>query len=292
MNKRTTLNSRTQADGKNTPRARQPSKVTPLEKELAQLDGADSQGSSIPEAPRAESRASSDSPSESAPISGLHIPKTPARLKPSPRTQQTLVNQAISETVRWENILADLEAKLDKAVFTRFNLRRVKEQAGKHAPIGLGRVYVKSVGFKLPKVIKDKTAKPKEVSPVKLNSSKEKEKEVAVENAEEERTEEAESTTEAQTDEPSEPSVDEGPECVLCGATDISAYTNPGEFSKIMKLKNCEHSFCVTCLTLIWLHEHDQIPPGCCEFDRSWDILFKWEGLQALQRLAIGGILI
>ncbi|KAF8424204.1 hypothetical protein EV426DRAFT_574225 [Tirmania nivea] len=63
-----------------------------------------------------------------------------------------LLQQSLYQTAKWEEILNRYEQALDSLVFKRFQLVRVKAQAGKHVPQGAGRVYSKVVGYSLPKV--------------------------------------------------------------------------------------------------------------------------------------------
>jgi len=62
-----------------------------------------------------------------------------------------LLQQSLYQTAKWEEILNRYERELDGLVFKRFQLVRVKTQAGKHVPQGAGRVYSKVVGYSLPK---------------------------------------------------------------------------------------------------------------------------------------------
>ena len=66
---------------------------------------------------------------------------------------QILVQQSLNETKRWKEILHKYELELDSLVFKRFQLVRVRAQAGQHAPQGAGRLYTKAPGFTLPKVV-------------------------------------------------------------------------------------------------------------------------------------------
>lgn len=66
---------------------------------------------------------------------------------------QILVQQSLNEAQKWEEILHKYELELDRLVFKRFQLVRVRAQAGQHAPQGAGRLYTKAPGFTLPKVV-------------------------------------------------------------------------------------------------------------------------------------------
>ena len=67
---------------------------------------------------------------------------------------QILVQQSLNETKKWKEILHRYELELDNLVFKKFQLVRVRAQAGQHVPQGAGRLYTKAPGFTLPKVVK------------------------------------------------------------------------------------------------------------------------------------------
>jgi len=61
-----------------------------------------------------------------------------------------LLQQSLYQTAKWEEILNRYERELDGLVFKRFQLVRVKAQAGRHVPQGAARVYLKAMGYSLP----------------------------------------------------------------------------------------------------------------------------------------------